>query len=73
MGPGSQRVKRGLSPSDIVLDGDPAPLPKGGGSSCSFATHVYCGQMAGWITMPLGTEVNLAPGDFVLDGVATPP
>jgi len=35
--------------------------------------HVYCGQMAGWIKMPLGTEVNLGPGDVVLDGVAAPP
>jgi len=24
--------------------------------------------MAGWIKMPLGTEVCLGPGDFVLDG-----
>jgi len=23
--------------------------------------------------MPLGTEVNLGPGDIVLDGVAAPP
>jgi len=23
--------------------------------------------------MPLGTEVNLGPGDIVLDGVASPP
>jgi len=29
--------------------------------------------MAGWIKMPLGTEVNLGPGDVVLDGVAAPP
>jgi len=35
--------------------------------------HVYCGQTAGWIKMPLGTEVNLGPGDVVLDGVAAPP
>ena len=35
-----------------------------------FLAHVYCGQMAGWIKMPLGTEVNLDPGDIVLDGVA---
>ena len=34
---------------------------------------VYCRQMAGWIKMPLGTEVNLGPGDVVLDGVAAPP
>ena len=25
---------------------------------------------AGWIKMPLGMEVSLGPGDFVLDGVA---
>jgi len=30
-------------------------------------------QTAGWIKMPLGTEVNLGPGDVVLDGVAAPP
>jgi len=25
--------------------------------------------MAGWIKIPLGMEVGLSPGDFVLDGV----
>jgi len=30
--------------------------------------------MAGWIEMPLGMEVGLSPGDFVLDGdPASPP
>jgi len=29
--------------------------------------------MAGWIKMPLAMEVNLGPGDVVLDGVAAPP
>jgi len=29
--------------------------------------------MAGWIKMPLGTEVNLDPGDVVLDEVAALP
>ena len=29
--------------------------------------------MAGLIKMPLGMEVNLGPGDIVLDGVAAPP
>jgi len=38
-----------------------------------FLAHVYCGQTAGWIQMPLGTEVNLGQGDVVLDGVAAPP
>jgi len=36
-------------------------------------THVCCGQTAAWIKMPLGTEVNVGPGDVVLDGVAAPP
>jgi len=111
----------GLSPGDFVLDGDPAPSPKGGGAPnlrpmsvvakwlldglryatgyggrprprrlcvrwgptslpekrahplAQFLAHVYCGRTAGWIKMPLGTEVNLGPGDVVLDGVAAPP
>ena len=37
------------------------------GSSPHFLAHVYCGQMAGWIKMPLGTQVGLSAGDFVLD------
>jgi len=28
--------------------------------------------MAGWIKMPLGMEVGLGPGDFVLDGTPLP-
>jgi len=36
----------GLSPGHIVLDGDPAPPPKGH-SSLQFSAHVYCGQTAG--------------------------
>ena len=28
--------------------------------------------MAGWIKMPLGVEVGLSPGDFVLDGDPAP-
>jgi len=38
-----------------------------------FLAHVYCGQMAGWIKMPLGTEVNVGPGVVVSDGVAASP
>jgi len=33
-----------------------------------FSAHVYCGQTARWIKMPLGTETELGPGDFLLDG-----
>ena len=34
--------------------------------------HVYCGQTAGCIKMPLAMEVSLSPGDFVLDGDLAP-
>ena len=29
--------------------------------------------MAGWIKIPLGSEVGLGPGDVVLDGDPVPP
>ena len=66
-------VEVGLSPSDIVLDVDPAPLPQKGGGAPQFSAHVYCGQTAGWIKMPLGMKVGLGPGDVVLDGDPAPP
>ena len=67
-------VQVGLGTVNFVLDGDPAPLPEKGAKPLpKFSAHVYCGQTAGWIKMPLGTEVNLGPGDVVLDGVAAPP
>ena len=53
-------------PGDIVLDRVPAP-PKRGTAS-SFLDHVYCGQTAGWMKTPRGTEVDLSPGHIVLDG-----
>jgi len=34
-----------------------------------FLAHVYCGQMAGWMNTPLGTEVDLGTGHIVLDVV----
>ena len=43
----------GLSPGDFVLDGDPAPTPKGA-EPTQFSAHVCCGQTAAWIKMPLG-------------------
>jgi len=58
-------------PGHIVLDGDRAlPPPKG---HPQFSAHICCGQMAGWIKMPLGMEEKLGPGDAVLDGDAAPP
>jgi len=38
-----------------------------------FLAHVYCGQMTGWIKMPLGREVGLNPRDIVLDVLAPLP
>ena len=34
---------------------------------------VYCSQTAGWIRMPLGTEVGLGPGHIVLHRDPAPP
>jgi len=62
----------GLSPGDFVLDADPAPLPNKGRSP-QFLAHVFCGQTAAWIKMPLGTEVDLGLRDIVLDGEPAPP
>jgi len=66
----------GLSPGHIMSDGDPAPTRKRDTTVPQFSTHVYCGQTAGqtagWIKMPLRTEVGLGPGDIVLDGDPAP-
>jgi len=60
-----------LGPGDIVLDGDPAPHKW---EHHQVSAHVYSGQTAGCIRVPLGMEVGLGPGDFVLDGdPARPP
>ena len=57
-----------LGPGHIVLGGDPAPPPQRGAGAPQFSVNICCGQMAGWIKMPLGTEVGLGPGEFMLDG-----
>jgi len=59
----------GLGPGHIVLDGDPAPLPKRRTQQPPNFRNMYCGEMvAGWIQMPLGKEAGLSPGHTVLDG-----
>ena len=60
-------------PKAFVLDGDRATPPQKRGGAPKFSAHVYCGQTAAWIKMPLGTEVGLGTGDFVLDGNPAPP
>ena len=47
--------------------------PKNGQSRPrQFSAHFYCGQTAGCIKIPLGMDVALSPGDFVLDGDQAP-
>ena len=55
----------------LVLDENPAPLPKKGAQP-QFSAHVCCGQTAGWIKMPLGTKVCLGPNHIVLHGDPVP-
>jgi len=85
-------MELGLDPGDIVLDGNPAPLPKKGGRApifrpfllrpapspkraepSQFLAHIYSGQTAAWIKMPLGIEVGLGLCGIVLDGDTAPP
>jgi len=51
----------------------PSYPPQKGGRVPQFSAHLYCGQTAGCIKMPLGMKVGLRPGDFVLDGTQPPP
>jgi len=60
-----------LGPSHIVLDGEPAPLPKRGHSS-PISARVCCGQTVGWIKMPLCMMVGLGPGNIVFDADPAP-
>jgi len=40
--------------------------------SCLSVMLAYCGQMVGWIKMPLGTEVGLDPDNTVRWGPSSP-
>jgi len=48
------------------------PTPKGA-QPLQFSAHIYCGQRAAWIKVPLGMEVGLGLRDIVLDGDPAPP
>ena len=58
----------GLGLRDVVFDVDPATPRKRAHRTHPILAHVYCGHMAGWMKTPLGTEVDLGPGHFVLHG-----
>jgi len=56
-----------------VLDGDRAPPSnKAAQQPLYFSAHVYCGQTAAWIKMPLGMNVGLGPGHVTIDGTELP-
>ena len=62
----------GLGPRDFVFDGDQAtPEQRVRPPPASFG-HVYCGQTAGWMKTPLGTEVDLGSVHIFLDGDLAP-
>jgi len=56
--------------SDRLYNGSPYAI---GPLSVLSVLLVYCGQTAGWTSMPLGTEVGVGTGDIVLDGEPAPP
>jgi len=58
-------VQVGLVPGHIVLGGDLAP-PFQRGTAPQFSADICCGQMAGWIKMPLGRKVGFDPSDFLV-------
>ena len=68
---GQVGVQVGLGPGHNVLDGDTAQPPLKGHSP-QFSAHICCGQMAGWIKMPLCMKVGLGPDDFSW-GPSSPP
>ena len=49
------------------------PTSRNGTQFSNFRPLSVCGQMAGWIKMPLGSEVGLGPGDTVLGWYPTTP
>ena len=48
-------------------------LPHKREQSPQFSADVCCGQTAGRIEMPFGTDVGLGPDHIVLDGDPAPP
>jgi len=62
----------GLGTGHTVRWGPSSPSPRRA-QPRQFLAHIRCGEMAAQIKMPLGMEVGLGPGDFVLDGDPAPP
>ena len=66
-------------PRRLCVRWGPSPIPLKGGRAPhllpppQFSAHFYCGQTAACTKMPLGLELGLGPGDFVLYGDPAPP
>ena len=60
-------------PRRLCVPWGPSFPRKKGTAPTHFLAHVYCGQTARWTKTPLGTKVDLGPGDIVLDGDLAPP
>ena len=60
-------------PRRLCIRWGPSPVPQKGRSPTQFSDHVYCGQTAAWIKMPLGTEVSVGLRDIVFDVDSTTP
>jgi len=69
------RLNSAFGSATIMTDDLNSPPKKRGTAPLNFRAmpHVCCGQTAGCIRIPLGTEVGLGPGDIVLDGAPAPP
>jgi len=70
----------GLGPGHIVrwVFGNLGAVPQRGtapnwGTAPKLSAYICCGQMAGWIKMPLGKKVDLDPSNIVLDADLAPP
>ena len=57
----------GFGPVHIVLDGAQLSSLTQGAEPPKFSAHLYCGQTAGCIKMPLSTDVGLGLRDIVFD------
>jgi len=61
-------------PSGLCVRWEPTSPPRKGGTAPSAILGPFLCYMAGCIKMPLGMEVGLSSGDFVIDGdPAAPP
>ena len=64
----------GLSPGNVVVDGDPAAPPQKGRGAPNFRRmSIVVKRLHIWIKMSLGTEVGLSLRDIVRRGPSSPP